>query len=82
MAKYMKVFNHGKNLITLTDVNVPAYVPIELHFKEDGSVTDGPTFAIVLAGPTGSNIFGELSLETLGECLDELGYHILKKTNF
>lgn len=78
MAKYIEVINHGKNQIDLRHIGSTAMEarPTELHFKENGSLDDSPSLAIVMQLVSGQNVFAQLSLKTLQECLNELGYEI------
>lgn len=78
MAKFMKVFNHGNEQIDLSGIGVTSKecVPTELHHKNNGSVDEKPSFVIVMKMPSGLSVYGQLSLETLSECLNELGYNI------
>jgi uncharacterized secreted protein with C-terminal beta-propeller domain len=49
----------------------------EFHFKENGTVTGGPSFAIVTQQEVHSRkIITEFSLDTLKECLNAVGYEI------
>lgn len=82
MAKYMNVVNHGKGQIDLRHLGKDAYraKPTEFHFKENGAIDDGPSIAIVMSAVgIGISIFGEMSITTLQECLDEVGYTLIKK---
>lgn len=78
MATFIKVVNHGNNQIDLRHIGSTSVEarPTELHFNINGSVKDNPTLAIVMRLPSGLNVFGQMSLETLEECLNELGYEI------
>lgn len=80
MAKYMKVVNHKKGKVDLTSLgtNIGEYYPTELHYKSDGAIGDKPSFTIVMREPNGSSVYGQFSLDTLNECLKELGYKSIK----
>lgn len=78
MAKFIRVFNHGKGKIEIPSPILSEAIPVELHFKEDGALNNKPSFAMVMTAPILGRIFGQLSLETLQECLNELGYSITK----
>lgn len=83
MEKEFKAFNHGNSPIDLTHyrgiVNV---LPIEFHLKEDGSLTNGPSFAIVMVCPS-NPIFpfavSQLTIKMFNEALAEIGYELIKK---
>ena len=89
MKKENKAFvgiNHGKGKIDLTKHNsdgrfnnVTEMKPIEIHLKEDGSVKDEPSFAIVMKNVFGAVVYGQISLEMLNEGLADIGYKIIKK---
>lgn len=82
MAKYMTVTNHHNGKIDLRHLGKNAFeaVPIEFHYKEDGTIDDLSSIAIVMnVIELEVNVFGEMSLNTLKECLNEVGYDIVKK---
>jgi len=81
MAKEMKVVNHGASTINLRHLgtDIIQMMPSELHYKTNGSTSDGPSFAMVLQGPIGIYVVGQFTLDTLQECLGELGYEIKEK---
>jgi hypothetical protein len=78
MAQSIKVINHGSNAINLQPIqfNSTEARPIELHFNTNGSVNNEPYLAIVLETRSGFHVYGQLELETLQNCLQELGYKI------
>jgi len=56
--------------------------PIEVHLKEDGTITNEPSMAIVMSNETGTAfIYGQLSLEMWNKALNECGYKIEKNGN-
>jgi hypothetical protein len=75
----MEVINHGTNRIDLTNnILLQMGYPTEFHFKEDGARNDKPSIVIIIR--TGfTDIAGEMSLNTLNECLNEVGYKIIEK---
>lgn len=83
MAKEIEVFNHGKNPINLTHIKSSLILGAckEFHFKEDGSVYNKPSITMVhqLANHN-AMVYAEMTLETLTECLNELGYEITKNS--
>lgn len=85
MAKYIKVIvvNHGDGKIELKNLGsrYAAAIPVELHYKANGSLKDEPSFAMVMEMPTGFKVYGEFSLQTLSDCLEELGYEIKHHEN-
>lgn len=81
MSEFIKVTNHGANPMDLRHIGGTAKElrPTELHFNTNGSVDDKPTFAIVMQHPSGLNVYGQFSLNTLRDCLNELGFEISGK---
>ncbi len=82
MAKEIIVTNWGKGQIKISsEPSTPIeVVPRELHFKEDGAIDDSPSLTMVLNHSTAPyKFYGQFTLNTLIECLDELGYTITKK---
>lgn len=84
MAKEVKVTNWGKSNIGIITQGRKAYQGLfeELHFKEDGSTSDEPSLALVItniAHHPHMLVYTECSLATLKECMDELGYDIVKR---
>jgi hypothetical protein len=77
--------NHGKRPIILdlpNDTYVQQLKPVEIHLKEDGSITNGPSFCIVLKASgmldTKMACVGQITLEMLNEGLKDIGYEIKK----
>lgn len=81
MSEFIKVKNHGANPIDLSEIGSTAKElrPTELHFNTNGSIDDKPTFAIVMKHPSGLNVYGQFSMKTLQDCLNELGFEIVGK---
>lgn len=81
MEKPFKGINHGTGQIDLTHhKEIEEFSPVEIHLKEDGSLKNEPSFAIVLTSPySRTQVFGQISLEMLNEGLDDVGYEIIKK---
>jgi len=78
MATYMKTFDHGTGMIDLSDkTSLVEMTPVELHIKRDGDKEDQPSLAVVMQL---KNVYvvGQMSLKTLDDCLQELGYKITK----
>lgn len=81
MAKEFKAFNHGTGPIVLAQHNnnlVMQAKPTELHLKENGTLNNGPSFAIVMEDYYRNRIIGQVSLDMLKEALNEIGYDIVK----
>lgn len=79
MAEFMKVTNHGKEQYKVEDFNDGIqFKPIELHYKEDGSIDNKPSFLMVMERHDRPKAFGQFTLKTLSDCLEELGYEIKK----
>lgn len=76
----LKAFNHGKGQIDLTHLppDSEQMKPVELHLKEDGSISNEPSLLIVMERYK-DYVFGEVSLAMLNEALGELGYKITKQ---
>ena len=76
----LKAFNHGKGQIDLTHLppGSEQMKPVELHLKEDGSISNEPSLLIVMERYK-DYVFGEVSLAMLNEALGELGYKITKQ---
>lgn len=78
----MKAVNHGTGQVDLRHLEDTGLVPMEmrpseLHLKEDGTKTNGPSFTLVLErGPM--RVYGQVSLDMLNEALGELGYTIIQ----
>ena len=76
MNLFMTTHNWGKEKMRLRVSEEMR--PVELHMKEDGDNGDEPSFAIVMVGRKGSAV-GQFSLNTIRDCLNQLGYDIIKK---
>lgn len=83
MQKFVKTIDCGKGPVNLSHLRpLPVEFRItEMHHKADGAIDDSPSFAFVLWHPVERNIVGQISLNTLTECLNELGYTLHKKTS-
>lgn len=79
MAKEITVINHKKEKIMPIMAELEL-TPIALHFKEGGSITDEPSIAIEMTNGL-IGVIGQMSLKTLKEGLEELGYTILRDEN-
>lgn len=79
--KPFRGINHGKDDIDLTHLDYPPveFKPIEIHLKENGSITDEPSIAIVMQRPEGFAVVGQLSIKMWNEGLADIGYEIVKK---
>lgn len=79
--KPFKAFNVGTGPINLTRwENIDQFRPVEIHLKENGSLKDEPSFAIILTSPySKKTIVGQISLEMLNDGLNDIGYEITKK---
>jgi hypothetical protein len=80
MVEDMKDYNHGKGEIEIKKRKglIAEYRPVELHLKENGSMTDKPSLAIVSVNFNENMIISQVSLEMLNNCMKELGYQITK----
>ena len=87
MDKPLKTLNWGKLKIDFSSSRyhyIQEMRPTEIHLKEDGSINNKPSFAIVMSrDEIGAEeyhypIYGQISLEMLNEGLKELGYEIVK----
>ena len=79
MEKDFKGFNHGKGKIVIDKpVKLIFMKPTEIHLKENGSIKDQPSLAIVMERPMTAAAVGEISLEMFNEGLADIGYKIVK----
>lgn len=80
MKKAFKGIYHGTGQIDLSHhKDIEQFLPVEIHLKEDGTVDNKPSFAIVLTSPYSRNqVVGQISLEMLNQGLADLGYEIKK----
>lgn len=78
MNKFMKVINHGANPIDLSHIGSTSKEvrPVELHYNTNGSLNGTPTIAIVMEFEYGLKVYGQMSLDTLDDCMNQLGYEI------
>jgi hypothetical protein len=77
--------NHGTKPMDLTHLGPSfQFIPTELHLKENGTITEEPSFAIVMQSPgiksLSTAVIGQVSLKMLNEAMEELGYRIEKIT--
>jgi len=84
--KPFKAFDHGVGQVDLTHIEskLMELRPMEIHHKENGTLTGGPTFTLVLGVPNMPQIpkvFGQISVEMLNDALKDIGYEIIKKEN-
>lgn len=74
------VKNVGTNQIDLTHLGYASQIaPVELYLKEDGTLENGPSLCIVNVGAGYKHTFSQISIKTLNEALNKLGYEIKKK---
>lgn len=80
MDKPFKGISHGTGPINLTHLSdTDQFRPVEIHLKENGSLKDEPSFAIILTSPYSKKaIVGQISLEMLNDGLADIGYTIFK----
>ena len=79
MAKYIETHHHGSKQIDLSHLPFPMELrPTEMHMNNTGSKTDKPTIAMVFT-TIGITYYAQMSLQTLTDCLNELGYEVTKK---
>ncbi len=77
----LRTYNHGTGLIQ-TDmkgiVKLTQGMPTELHLKEDGTLDNKPSFAVVIEDLNRNKVIGQISLRMLKQALNELGYDVVK----
>ena len=81
-TKAFNGFNHGKDQIDIKHLGQTIRMrPVEIHLKEDGSITDQPSLAIVMSTtfPNTPAVVGEISVEMLNKGLADIGYELVKK---
>lgn len=82
MGKDFIGINHGKKQINLNrHRRVAEFKPVEIHLKEDGSIDDGASFAIVMSNLYEQllvDVYGQISLKMFNEGLKDIGYKIEK----
>ncbi len=77
--KDFTAYNHGKKQIDLRDIGFTTDMrPTEIHFKEDGSLDNKPSFCIVLEAPMLRAAIGELTVEMFNDALKDIGYKLIK----
>lgn len=81
MSKAFQGFNHGTGVIDLTKhKEIEEFRPVEIHLKENGSLKNEPSFAIVMTSQFSMNqVVGQISLEMLNDGLSDIGYEVIKK---
>ena len=78
MKKDFVGFNHGTGTIKVEGNHVEAR-PTEIHLKEDGTITNGPSLCMVMDFDIlPYRIIGQISVEMFNEGLKDLGYKISK----
>ena len=79
--KPFKGFNHGKNQIVIEGPpgkTMHFLKPVQIHLKENGSLKNEPSFAIVMDSKDYGMALGEISLEMFNDGLRDVGYKIIK----
>lgn len=79
--KPFKGIGHGINHIVINGEPgkvMHFYKPIEIHLKENGSLKNEPSFAIVMDSEVHGMALGEISLEMFNDGLRDIGYKIIK----
>lgn len=80
MSKDIKTVNHGTGMIDIDPAPVAKHVvqgmPTELHLKENGTLSNGPSLAIVIETHN-RRVIGQISIDMFNEALNELGYKII-----
>lgn len=78
-VKEVKVYNWGKRQVRIRGeaVNI---VAVAIHYKEDGTWSDGPVLYFQCEDRYSNTYMNGVSIETLGNCLRELGYEIVPRT--
>lgn len=83
MSKPFQGFNHGTSQIVFgpeREFAFPAELkPIEVHIKQDGSITDEPSLCFVMVDGAGAHRFAQISLDMLNDGLADIGYKLLRK---
>lgn len=86
-SKPFHAYDHGTGPIDLRRFNKHATVrPIEIHLKQDGSLTNGPSFCFVMTDEqvhvpvkeVTRSIEAQISLQMLNDGLKDIGYEIKK----
>lgn len=78
--KAFKAIDVGNGTIVVSGYgNVQQMLPVEIHHKADGSITNKPSFCIVMTAPFKQTVCGQISLEMLNAALSDIGYELIKK---
>lgn len=83
MNEYMTAKDWGDDTIQIEAKGVTQeYRPTELHFKKTGTIDEKPSLAIVMDRQhsmlqVNQRAYGQISLSTLKDCLNQLGYDIV-----
>ena len=78
MKKDFTGFDHKKKQMDLRGLgDVKVLKPTQIHHKENGSLKNEPSFAIVMEGVL-ITVVGEISLEMFNKGLNDIGYEIIK----
>ena len=85
--EHIVVKNHGKEKIDLRHLDgcqllgyaIDEARITEIHMKEDGDLHDAPSFCLVAALPTKGYVYNQISLETLTDALNRLGFWLVAK---
>lgn len=77
--KPFQAFDHGNDAIDLTKHRgLIQMLPVEIHHNANGSLLDGPVFAIVLTAPNLRPVVGQISLDMLNEALKDIQYQVIR----
>ena len=72
-------FNLGTDPLIVQNQNVVQLKPTQIYLHEQGSITNEPSFSILMTHPTADiGAIGQLSLEMWNEGLKDVGYKIVK----
>lgn len=75
----MKTMDHGTGLIKIERGNHPVvlqYMPTVLHVKRDGAKNGGPSICFEMTHPIMPKAFAQMTIQTLKDCLAEIGYRL------
>lgn len=71
--------NCGSDQIDLSDLDIKAELrPLRIYYRENGTLDNSPSFAIVMSDRGGLSVVGQLSLRMFNEGLADIGYKIVK----
>ncbi len=80
MKKDFTAFNWGEHKVDFSKYkHIAEMKPVELHMRQDGSLLDDPSFAILMKHPVSPLVvYGEISLQMFNDGLADIGYEMKK----